>query len=550
MNKRKNKGWFSVLALTSLMLLLLVGLGVAAYALNGMKRAQRDKRASVAFQAAQAGLEFQIGEAYAAVPSTKGSFLPVVTDLEEPLASIAPGCTGSATVTPNADASWAWVTSTVSYAGYTTSVRALISCKDVGIWNNAVFAGSTASGNSINGNVDVRGSVHILGEGEPYSDLNGNAKRDAAEPFTDSNSNGVWDPGEAFTDVNGDGVRNPGEPYADLNLNNTYDPPVQQTELNSSFSGNAHIGNNYTGMSPLLSPFLPELPKVNNQYSLSSEVRVKHGMISLQGSATIGQSGVVDGGLSKGTVDGVFVSDGFTGNPGAAAVFSDNGASNNYDLENVPLKMPVLSGIGSEPYVVGAQTFPDHETYLDTKSLTVPVNTIVYDTPAFSYGPDANGNLFSFTPASGGNPAYLTINGVVRVLGDLQIGSKNGEIRYQGSGTIFTKQNLYVDGDLLPRSGFTFPTTAKLGLIAKRNMYLAAGNGSSQLTMAGAFFAQGTIVSAKQNQIAGTFVASYYDMGTNVPNIYQVPALTKNMPPAMPGDKSYYTIKVRTWRER
>ena len=68
--------------------------------------------------------------------------------------------------------------------------------------------------------------------------------------------------------------------------------------------------------------------------------------------------------------------------------------------------------------------------------------------------------------------------------------------------------------------------------------------------MAGAFYAQGTIVSAKQNQIAGTFVASYFDMGTNVPNIYQVPALPQNMPPAMPGDKNYYSLKVRSWRQR
>jgi hypothetical protein len=68
--------------------------------------------------------------------------------------------------------------------------------------------------------------------------------------------------------------------------------------------------------------------------------------------------------------------------------------------------------------------------------------------------------------------------------------------------------------------------------------------------MAGAFYAQGTIRSAKQNQIAGTFVANFYDMGTNVPNIYQVPTLVHNMPPGMPGDKNYYTIRLHTWRER
>ncbi|MEJ5171968.1 MAG: hypothetical protein WHU10_13355, partial [Fimbriimonadales bacterium] len=56
--------------------------------------------------------------------------------------------------------------------------------------------------------------------------------------------------------------------------------------------------------------------------------------------------------------------------------------------------------------------------------------------------------------------------------------------------------------------------------------------------------------SAKQNQIAGTFVANFFDMGTNVPNIYQVPELRRNLPPGMPGDKPYVTLRIRTWRER
>ena len=102
----------------------------------------------------------------------------------------------------------------------------------------------------------------------------------------------------------------------------------------------------------------------------------------------------------------------------------------------------------------------------------------------------------------------------------------------------------------MPASGKVFPTTARLGIIAGQDLNLATGSGSSQLNMAGAFYAQGTIKSAKQNNIAGTFVASYFDMGTNVPNIYQVPTLSSNMPPAMPGDKHYYTLKVQTLRDR
>lgn len=123
-------------------------------------------------------------------------------------------------------------------------------------------------------------------------------------------------------------------------------------------------------------------------------------------------------------------------------------------------------------------------------------------------------------------------------------------MRYQGNGTIYSAGTIRVDGNLLPVAGKKFPTTARIGLVAKNDLMLATGAGSSQLSMAGAFYAQGTIVSRKQNQIAGTFVANYYDMGTNVPNIYQVPDLVQSMPPAMPGDKLIYTVQQRTWRER
>jgi hypothetical protein len=39
-------------------------------------------------------------------------------------------------------------------------------------------------------------------------------------------------------------------------------------------------------------------------------------------------------------------------------------------------------------------------------------------------------------------------------------------------------------------------------------------------------------------------------MGNNVPNIYQIPALRKNLPPGMPGDQLYVTLKIKSWRSR
>jgi hypothetical protein len=147
-------------------------------------------------------------------------------------------------------------------------------------------------------------------------------------------------------------------------------------------------------------------------------------------------------------------------------------------------------------------------------------------------------------------PASLTITGIVKFTGDIQIGAPHQTIRYSGNGTIFSKQDISISCNLLPKAGFTFPTTARIGLLAKRNLNLATGSGDAQLKMAGAFYAQGRIVSRKQNEILGTFVSNFYDMGTNVPKIYQVPSLPTNMPPAMPGDKLYFTLKVQSWRER
>lgn len=549
--KRTQRGGVAVFAILSMTLLLSVAVGVAGLTLQSMKRSNRDVKAAVAYQATQAALDYQVALEFSKLADTEGKFLAGEYDHSEDLADLIQNGTIETEVEPTSDPTKAYVTSTASYDGFTRSLRHYIGSKNVGIWNNAVFAGTGASGQAINGNVDVRGSVHILGDGEAYSDLNGNGQRDAGESYTDSNGNNVWDPGEPFVDTNGDGVCNPPEPYNDSNYNGVYDPPLTQTDLNSTFSGTAYIGNNYSGMPFALESLVPPPPNVGGIETLGAEVRVKHGMIGINGSATIGTTDLIDGGNSKGTIDGSYVNDGYTGNQGASSVFSDNGTSNGYDLGSLGMKFPLISGIGAEAYVdKGGTSWTTQQSYLDNRSLTIPINTIKATTAAFSYGPDAYGNKISFTPESGSTPAILDITGVIKVVGDLQIGGKNSHIRYTGNGTFYATQDIKVDGNFLPKSGTIFPTTARAGLIAKRNMLLATGSGSSQLSMAGAFYAQGTIVSAKQNQIAGTFVANFYDLGTNVPNIYQVPALPFNMPPGMPGDKNYFTIKIQSWRER
>lgn len=547
---KEKSGSVSAYVLLCMAVLVTASVGVSALAINSLQRVRVDRRSVTAQQAAFAALDHMSGKAWNSLEPNNGVFVQSEEDISDDLDPLAPGVFAYGWITPTANNRYAWVTASALFDGTTRSVRTLINGRDVGIWNNAVFAGSGASGQAINGNVDIRGSMHILGEGEAYLDLNGSGQRDPAEPFTDNNGNGIWNPGEAFTDVNGDGSYTVAEPYNDTNANGFYDPPLTQTDMNSSFSGNAHVGNHYSGMPAALEALVPPPPTIGGVEQLGAEVRVKHGMIGINGSATIGSSGVIDGGTSKAKIDGSYVNDGFTGNQGASSVFSDNGTSGTYDLGNIPLEMPIISGIGAQSYkAADGSIWSTEENFLDTRALVIPVSLIKSTTAAFSYGPDVYGNSISFTPQVGATPATINITGVVKVAGDLQIGAKDS-IRYLGNGTMYASGNLRIDGDLLPRAGFKFPTTARMGLIAKRNMYLATGAGSAQLSLAGAFYAQGTIVSAKQNQIAGTFVANFYDLGTNVPNIYQVPTLTANMPPAMPGDRRFYTLKVKSFRDR
>ena len=549
MTHRKNLGFSSVMVLLFMFVALTVMLGLSGMAMQSLKRSDNEAKYMSSFQVAQSVLEHQTNLSYLASKTNDGDLVAGTYNHDALAASLTPGATGYATVAPTADATRGWVTAYGTFGGKTRSVRMLIATRDVSIWNNAVFTGTGAAGQSINGNVDIRGSVHILGEGEPYSDLNGNGQRDKAETFTDSNGNGVWDPGEPFVDANGDAVWNSAEPYNDTNFNGIYDPPLTTTDLNSSFGGTAHIGNNYYNMPAALRGIIPSPMVINGLETLGAEVRAKHGKISINGSATVGSS-TNPVSTMKGLLDGTFVSDGWTGNQGSASVFSENGHTNGYDLNNVGIQFPIINGIGAPEYTDGGGTvWTTHGSFFDSEAMVIPINSINSSTPAFAYA-DLKGNSIVYTPANGATPATLTVNGMVKVNGSLALDMDNDDLRYQGKGTMFATQDIYIGSNLLPAAGLQFPTQAVLGLVAGRNMGLATGGGDAQISMAGAFYAQGTIVSAKQNHILGTFVANYFDMGKNVPSIYQVPALRKNLPPGMPGDQLYVTLKVKSWRSR
>ncbi|MCH7944547.1 MAG: hypothetical protein IIC73_00820 [Armatimonadetes bacterium] len=143
------------------------------------------------------------------------------------------------------------------------------------------------------------------------------------------------------------------------------------------------------------------------------------------------------------------------------------------------------------------------------------------------------------------------MEGIVKIEGSLEIDRHQfGQLRYQGNGSLYVTEDVNLHVDLLPLDGLVFPTDTSFGLIAGRDINLATGGGDSALSMVGAFYAQGTVRSAKQTQIAGTFVSNYFDLGKNVPSVYQIPTLKENLPPGLPGTEDFYTVKIISWRYR
>lgn len=541
-------GSAAVISLSTVLVLLVVSGGVASLSIGTIRRAGREATISKTMQAAQAGLELQISRSHAEMRTNLGRFINEKNNLSSDLYTLAPGMTLTTLVTPLANPKTAYVTSTATYLGVSRSVRALVKVDSYSIWDNAIFAGKGSTGNPMTGNTNIRGSVHLLGDGEAYQDLNGNGMWDPAETFTDKNKNKVWDPGEPFNDSNGDGVCNTAEPFQDANGNKIYEPPLTIADISTTLAGSSFVGNNYRNMPTELRSRITDPPIVNGLETLEAKFRVKHGRIALSGNGAIGEP---NDKTYKGTMDGVFVNDGFAGTKGKLSVYSDNGTTNQYDLEHLKLKHPFISGFGAEQYIDSkGVVWTNQAAFLDANSLTIPVRSITTSTPAFTYGPDLNGNAISWTPSTKTTQSSLVINGIIRIDGDLTLGLPKEITYYSGRGTIYATNDVFVESGLLPSAGLLFPTTTVIGLIAGRNLNLSVGSGASQNHITGALYAQGVVRSYKQNEIAGTFVGNEFDMGVNVPRIYQVPSLIYNMPPAMPGDNQSHVVRRLSWRER
>jgi len=355
----------------------------------------------------------------------------------------------------------------------TVTLERYLSAENISPWNNAIFAGAGATGATINGNADIRGSVHILGTG------------------------------------------------------------LTSTNFAVNMSGGALIGNNYNGMDDALKALIPSIGATED---LEAKLRVKQGKVGLSGTAQVGKSETTS--TNKDTVGGVYVTDGYGGTAGASNVYSDNGTSNAYDLGD-KVTFPSLNN----PY-----TDPTTGTNYSTYAAFLTANAYIYsgdlnisdDTPTFTIG-NANGSITWDKSA-----ATLTISGLVKA-GNIDLAKKGKVVTYAGKGTLYSTGNIKIHDNLLPSSGF--PATNAIGLIATQDIEIATVPGESHTKAAGAFYAEGKIKSGMQNKILGTFVSNYFDMGSQVPKIYQVPSLATNLPPGMPGATPVWVFTKKTWRE-
>lgn len=406
--------------------------------------------------------------------------------------------------------------------------------RDVNVWRNAIFAGAGQAGGLVNGNVSIHGSVHLLG-----------------------NQLLVGVPALAAIDL----------------------------------SGTSLIHNNYVDIPADLLARVPALPVVNfggeNVASLEANLRVKKGLVGMSGNSEIGEPNVT-GNTIKETMDGVYVSDGYTGtavtpdgNRGdPKSLWSDNGWDEVYDLGD-KVSLPLLTDPWRDPSN-GATTINPatgiaytHEDYFNQVLVASPTNAndglytgdMTIDARGSNFYWNATTNIKTTTlpasfPPSTDDYVYfdaaanvLRINGQVRISGKLIFKGQGNDrtINYSGRGALLAYDTVTIDTDLVScnngvatNTAGSFPVNNIIGIMTSKSMTVGS---TAQCKIMGAFYAQEKIATSKQTHVMGTFVSNYFDMGTNVPNIYQVPALADNLPLGMIGNYPILSLTQVSWRE-
>lgn len=431
-------------------------------------------------------------------------------------------------------------------ADVTRRVEVVYAANDVNVWQNAIFAGAGQTGGAMKGNVSIHGSVHILGDH-------------------------IAEGGEAITVLD--------------------------------FMGASLMHNNYgdgSGAGPALPDYLRDrVPPQNkttvngetDQDTLNSVLRVRRGLVSLNSASEIGQPEVAGNGL-KDTIDGTFNTDGWTGQRvtpdgdrgDPTEVYSDNGWDQTYDLgdkvpfpeltddwrwpANIPCPHTGTPG-GTEPGP-GGQPYVHEDFFNDVLSdgsgyngnVTIRVGQDYYLNLTRGGTPDTRVQADPANCIEGDDYLYydgdtnvLEINGQVKIDGNLIFQRSGGKkiINYTGRAAILATGDVTIGTSLLTCNNGdpadhtrSFPENNAMGLMAGRDMFVGD---NSQLDLMGAFYAQRNIVCNKQCKVMGTFVAEFFDLSDQVPDIYQVPALAEYLPFGMIANYPILAFTQVSWRE-
>lgn len=416
----------------------------------------------------------------------------------------------------------------------TRAAEVVYRARDVNVWRNAIFAGTGQSGGLVNGNVSIHGSVHLLGTNL----LTGVTAIDAID-----------------------------------------------------LSGTSLIHNNYADVPASLGARVPALPLVNfggeNISTLEAVLRVKKGYVGMSGNSEIGEPNVA-GNSYKETMDGVYVNDGYNGTsvvPDGSRgdpknLWSDNGWDEYYDLGD-KVAFPLLTDPWRDP--TSGATTPNaatglpytHQDYfnqvLEASPTVTNDGTYVGDMTIDARGSNlywnATQNIKSTTlpgtlPPATDDYVYfnastnvLRVNGQIHVTGKLEfLGQGNDRsINYSGRGAFLADGDVKIDTDLLTcnngdptNTAASFPVNNIIGIMTPGTLTVGS---TAQCSIMGAFYGQTKVVSAKQTNVMGTFVGGYFDMGTNVPSIWQVPTLADNLPLGMIGNYPILSTTPVSWRE-
>lgn len=485
MLKRINSQQGSLLIMSFFFILILAGIGaIFLYMVTSdLRMIERLRRSTEAFYVAEAGIENGIYDLRldfendtSTHPWTSGDINGITvaftntTDYEVLRSNVSIGSGMYSIDVKKAADDEVWLRSTGTVNGVTSQIEAYVKILDLTPWGYAIFAGNGQSGALINGNVDIRGSVLILGDGLAAGD------------------------------------------YA-VDLGGTAE----------------FVGNNYRTLASSLKALVPALETVvlngETVETLNAVLRVKKGMVGLSGNSSVGEADV-SGNSYKETVDAVYLTDGWGGNQGAASAYSDNGTSQAYDLGDM-VSFPSLADPYTDP--VSGTSYASYQAYLKSEGYTLTssdLSNLNSLGSSFSFG-DTNGSV------SWDGSGNLTIDGILYIDNgdDLSWTDKKKSVTYSGKGSFLVTGDVDLGTNVLTGGNNSFPNS-NMGIMTPNSIYLG---GNSQRDVMGMFYAEKSVVVNKQTDVIGSIVANYFDMGTNVPALYQVPAAGTNLPPGLIG---------------